>query len=232
MSGFAGDFRSPLVSGSSTLSCGNHLRPTPPNAEEVMKKMVHWMRHALVALAVASLMAGCADQAPLGPENQSGIATSSAAVASTKAGPVDLGPCPDLQVEAGHEFVMRVYARGFQIYHWTGTAWAFDGPLADLSSDPEGRSLVGTHFSGPTWKSLSGSEVKGSILKRCTPSPDDIQWLLLGQAGSKGPGVFNGISFIQRLNTQGGIAPSYNGEFVGQEKKVPYTTEYVFYRPE
>ena len=197
-----------------------------------MKTMVHWLGHALAAGAVATLMAGCADQEPLGPEGQTGIVTPSVAFAAAKVEPVDLGPCPDLQVEAGHEFVMRVYARGFQVYHWTGTAWAFDGPLADLSSDPEGRSLVGTHFSGPTWKSLSGSEVKGTILKRCTPSANDIQWLLLGQAGSKGPGVFNGISFIQRLNTAGGIAPTYAGDFVGQVEQVPYTTEYVFYRPE
>jgi hypothetical protein len=34
---------------------------------------------------------------------------------------------------------------------------------------------------------------------------------------------------IQRVNTVGGIAPSTLGTFVGQEARVPYTTEYFFY---
>jgi hypothetical protein len=34
------------------------------------------------------------------------------------------------------------------------------------------------------------------------------------------------------LNTAGGIEPTYDGDLVGQEKMVPYTTKYLFYRPE
>jgi hypothetical protein len=151
----------------------------------------HWLGRLLVVVVAATAVTGCADQAPLGPEGQAGLATPSAALAGANAevGTVDLGSCQHLQVEAGHELVMQVYAKGFQNYHWTGTTWAFDGPLAELSSDPEGRSKVGTHYSGPTWESLSGSEVKGTILQRCTPNPNDIQWLLLGAVSSKGPGV-------------------------------------------
>ena len=196
-----------------------------------MKTVRHWLGHTLVVAATAALVTGCADQTPMGLESPNGGATRSAAPAVVT-NAVDLGSCPDLKVDAGHEFVMRVYAVGFQNYHWTGTSWAFDGPSADLFADPRGKSKIGIHYPGPFWESLTGSKVKGAIVKRCTPDPDDIQWLLLGALSSEGPGVFNGVSFIQRVNTAGGIEPSYDGEFVGQQNSVPYTTEYLFYRPE
>jgi len=43
-------------------------------------------------------------------------------------------------------------------------------------------------------------------------------------------GIFNGVSRIQRINTSGGKAPTTPGAFVGEVARVPYTTEYVFYR--
>ena len=56
--------------------------------------------------------------------------------------------------------------------------------------------------------------------------------LLAGCASavSEGPGVFQRVSLIHRVNTVGGIAPSYSGNSVGEEARVPYTIEYVFYR--
>jgi hypothetical protein len=38
------------------------------------------------------------------------------------------------------------------------------------------------------------------------------------------------VTFIQRVNTIGGTAPAEAGAFVGDEARVPYTTEYYFYR--
>ena len=40
-----------------------------------------------------------------------------------------------------------------------------------------------------------------------------------------------GTTFIQRVNTTGGKAPSTDGAFVGQVARVPYTADYFFYRP-
>lgn len=60
-------------------------------------------------------------------------------------------------------------------------------------------------------------------------TPDAIPWLLLG-AVSQGPGVFHRVAFIQRVNTVGGNAPSDPGSFTGEEARIPYTTEYLFYR--
>jgi hypothetical protein len=88
---------------------------------------------------------------------------------------------------------------------------------------------VGTHFAGPTWESNSGSKVVGQRLAACTPDPNSIPWLLLAAASTRGPGVFDGVTFVQRVNTVGGKAPSAPGANVGDEVQVPYTAEYSFY---
>ena len=44
-------------------------------------------------------------------------------------------------------------------------------------------------------------------------------------------GEFARVSYIQRVNTVGGLAPVEAGSVVGEEVRVPYTAEYSFYRP-
>jgi hypothetical protein len=147
----------------------------------------------------------------------------------------DLGNCQDLQVEAGNTVTFHVYAEGVQIYRWDGTSWIFVAPEAVLFAEDGTHAVVGTHFAGPTgptWQSLSGSKVVGDAPNalRCTPDPTAIPWLRLEALSTQGPGVFNRVTFLQRLNTVGGIAPSEPGDFDGEIAKVPYTAEYVFYR--
>jgi hypothetical protein len=140
----------------------------------------------------------------------------------------DLGSCGDLQVEAGHKVAFVAYAEGAQIYRWNGTSWTFTAPDAVLY-DHDGN-VVGSHYAGPTWESNSGSKVVASVLERCTPDPDAIPWLLLGTVSNEGPGLFHRVTFIQRVYTEGGLAPAGAGDFVGEEARVPYTAWYVFYR--
>jgi hypothetical protein len=140
----------------------------------------------------------------------------------------DLGECQDLQVPAGHKVAFRAYAEGFQVYRWTGTGWAFVRPEAVLFDD-DGE-VVGVHYAGPTWESASGSAVVGTVLKRCTPDPDAIDWLKLGAVSSEGPGIFHRVTYIQRVNTAGGLAPDYPGAFPGEVVGVPYVADYYFYR--
>ena len=71
----------------------------------------------------------------------------------------------------------------------------------------------------------------GRRIASCTPDTNSIPWLLLVAASSQGPGVFDGVSYVQRVNTVGGKAPSMPGTTVGQEADVPYTAEYFFYKP-
>jgi hypothetical protein len=88
---------------------------------------------------------------------------------------------------------------------------------------------VADHFGGPTWQTLSGGKVVGTVIDRCIPDAASIPWLSLS-AVADGPGVFSKVNFIQRLRTVGGNAPTAPGSFVGEEANVPYTADYLFYR--
>jgi hypothetical protein len=59
---------------------------------------------------------------------------------------------------------------------------------------------------------------------------NSIPWLLLSAASNEGPGIFADTTFIHRVNTVGGKAPSTDGTFVGQVARVPYNADYFFYR--
>jgi hypothetical protein len=137
--------------------------------------------------------------------------------------------CEALKVEAGHKVSFQAYAEGVQIYRWNGTSWDFVGPEAVLYTE-NGEGVVGIHYGGPTWESNSGSKVVGAVLERATPDPDAIPWLKLAAASPQGPGPFEKVTFVQRVNTVGGKAPTDAGDFVGEEARVPYAANYYFYR--
>ena len=142
----------------------------------------------------------------------------------------ELGNCQKLQVPAGNTVTFHAYAVGVQIYRWNGAKWAFVAPEAVLFADAGHDSVVGIHFAGPTWESVSGSKAVGVVLERCTPDPTAIPWLLLGGVSIGRPGIFDQVTYVQRLNTVGGNAPANPGATSGEEARVPYTAEYVFYR--
>ena len=142
----------------------------------------------------------------------------------------DRGNRQNLQVPAGNKLASHVYGGGVQIYTWTGTTWSFVSPEALLYAAPDFEGLVGFHYAGPTWESLSGSEVVGTVIQSCTPNPDAIPWLLLEAVSHEGHGIFQRVTFIQRLYTVGGNAPTVPGDFPGQVARVPYTAQYYFYR--
>ena len=142
----------------------------------------------------------------------------------------DLGDCQKLQVPAGNTVTFNAYAVGVQIYRWNGAKWTFVAPEALLFADAGHVNVVGIHFAGPTWESVSGSKTVGVVLERCTPDPAAIPWLLLGGVSIGRPGVFDLVTYVQRVNTVGGNAPTDPGASAGEEARVPYTAEYVFYR--
>ena len=182
--------------------------------------------YSLVTLAATVLLAACSDNAPLGPRQHPSLAALPPALASVEP---DLGACDRLKPPSGSKLAFHVYATGVQIYRWSGSSWTLYGPDATLSSDAGGNSRVGTHYVGPTWETNSGSKVVGSVIDRCTVDPNAVPWLSLA-AVSNGPGVLSRVTFIQRVNTVGGKAPSTPGAVVGDEARIPYSAEYFFYR--
>jgi hypothetical protein len=138
--------------------------------------------------------------------------------------------CEQIAVPAGNRVALKVYALGVQIYRWNGTVWAFVGPEANLYADAKYRGKIGTHYAGPTWESNSGSLVIGETPVSCNPDPTAVAWLRLNARSGDGPGIFEGVTYIQRVNTMGGVRPTEPGTMVDQEVGIPYTTEYYFYR--
>ncbi len=121
------------------------------------------------------------------------------------------------------------FAIGVQIYTWDGVSWGRAVPEATLF-DAEGN-IVAIHFAGPTWQSNSGSKVVGAVVQpTVTVDTNSIPWVRLAAVSPEGPGIFAETTFIQRVNTVGGKAPSANGAFVGQVARVPYNADYFFYR--
>lgn len=189
------------------------------------------LRHSLAALAAAALLAACSDRTPAGLEAASGdpaLTVSAEAQAAAYSRAADITSCPEIAVPAGSKQTFHVFGKGVQIYRWNGVKWDFVAPDAKLYADAAGNGLVGTHFGGPTWKTLSGSQVVGTVSKRCTPDANSIQWLLL-DAKATGAGVFENTTLIQRTNTVGGNPPNRTGA-LNEEVSVPYTADYFFYR--
>jgi hypothetical protein len=142
-------------------------------------------------------------------------------------------PCTEVQVPEGNTLLLHTYAIGVQKYVWNGTEWGFTGPEANLYADANYRGKIGTHYGGPTWESNSGSYVIAARDNGCDLDPaNTIALLLLRKVETGGDGIFNMVTYIQRLNTTGGVKPTLPGLYVGQEKRIPYTAEYYFYRAE
>src|SRR5689334_22519975 len=150
----------------------------------------HWLTSSLVAGATAAVVAACADNAPLGPGSSASGPRVTATAASSSLDALlantgldnrvpDLTGCEQVTADPGSQLAFRVYSKGVQIYRWSGTAWVFVAPSAQLFADAGLRGLVGNHFGGPTWQTLSGSTVVGAVRQRCTKDPNSIQWLLL-----------------------------------------------------
>jgi len=132
----------------------------------------------------------------------------------------------------------HVYAVGFQIYTNDSTtfAWGLYAPEACLF-DADGN-LVGIHYAYgynaagapiPAWETESGSLVDGARIASAPGGAGNIAWLLLQAVHTEGPGVLQPTTYIQRVNTAGGVAPPIVSQ-PGQMVRVPYTTEYFFYR--
>ena len=138
-------------------------------------------------------------------------------------------PVPaSLQPPAGHEIAFRFEATGVQIYDCTGGTWVFRAPEATLFN--EGGKPRGSHYAGPTWESTGGRVT--AVREGGVPiDPTAIPWLLLRAVSWTGRGKMTDVTYIQRLNTTGGLAPS-SGCDAGAEARVDYTATYVFFSRE
>ena len=92
--------------------------------------------------------------------------------------------------------------------------------------------VIGSHYAGPTWESRrDGSKVTGVVLQRApAPNSNAIPWLSLRGVPANPSGAFAPTTFIQRVNTTGGLAPAAAPTAPGEEARVAYTADDVFHR--
>jgi hypothetical protein len=144
-------------------------------------------------------------------------------------------PSRDLAAPKGNRLAFFFDALGVQIYSCqasaSGHAWTFVAPEASLF-DARG-TLVVKHFGGPTWQSVAdGSKVVATKVAEFTDDPASIPELLLQASSHEGEGTMSDVTYIQRLETVGGIAPTSTCDAgnAGATARVPYSATYYFYR--
>lgn len=158
----------------------------------------------------------------------------------------------DLEVPATEEVFLLGHGVGTQNYicqpaaSLGRVAWTLFTPQATLFSD-DAEQLT-THFFSinpeepntvrVTWEdSRDTSTIWARLLKSATVTPDAVAWLKLEVVGRRvgptGGNTLFGTTFVQRLNTKGGLAPSTgcdNPQDIGGKAFMPYTADYFFYR--
>ncbi len=155
---------------------------------------------------------------------------------------------PALAVPAGATLAVQYHGSGVQIYTCTPSggaggaagsgadagaisySWVLKGPDAKLY-DASG-AQVGTHTIGPAWNSSDGSIVNGTKVEQVnSTAAGAIPWLLLRASSTSGTGVFSNVTYVQRLNTNGGAAPATgcSASTSEMDTSVSYTADYYFY---
>jgi hypothetical protein len=172
--------------------------------------------------------------------------------------PAGLAPVP-----AGNKLFLGTHSVGTQNYvcrpSGAGVAYVLFTPEATLFGEDGGQAI--THYFSPnpnpfdpntdpkvvadgairaTWQHRDTSTVWAKVHQpngAVTVDPKAIAWLLLdvvgAQNGPTGGDTLTKTTFIQRLNTTGGLAPSTGCSSltdVGNQAFVPYTADYFFYQ--
>jgi hypothetical protein len=142
-------------------------------------------------------------------------------------------PTDAIQVAEGNKPFLLGHGVGVQIYACNGVGWSFVAPRANLFAD--NGQLIVSHFGGPSWEAKDGSTVVGTLVNKVTVDPTAIPWLLLSASPATGskPGRLDHTTFIQRVNTTGGLAPAAsecNAATAGTRAEVPYTADYYFWK--
>ena len=166
------------------------------------------------------------------------VAVLSACAGSPKMLTVDNAALPEaVRVPAGQKVTMTTTGVGELTYECREKKdmagqfeWAFVGPVATLYSAD--RQTVGKYYAGPTWEASDGSKVTGKQVAVAPASPGNISLQLVkAEPAMNKVGAMAGVSFIQRLNTKGGVAPATACDAAGKGKRqvVAYQADYVFY---
>lgn len=142
-----------------------------------------------------------------------------------------------VQVPAGNVVVLEATGVGKITYECrakkdnAGFEWVFVGPDAKLTD--RGGKPIGRYYGPPaTWESSDGSIVTGAQVAVAPAAPGSIPLQLVKANPATGKGGMVGTTFIQRVATKGGVAPSTacDAAAIGKKEIVNYQADYIFYK--
>jgi hypothetical protein len=143
-----------------------------------------------------------------------------------------------VQVPAGHKVAMETVGIGQITYECRAKKdqameqeWAFVGPDARLT-DRQGR-VIGRYFGPPaTWAHQDGSKVTATQVAVAPSSAGNIPLQLVKAEPATGMGAMQGVTYIQRVATRGGVAPAMacNSSTLGQKQVVQYQADYIIWK--
>jgi hypothetical protein len=185
---------------------------------------VKWFAYALVAATIAAIGVFIYENANIKAQS---------------AQSVDSRVPEALRAPSAEKVSLRAVGVGKQVYkcqanqaHGGAFEWVLEKPQAELR-DENGRT-IGKHYEGPTWENVDGSKVVGVVRSHAdAPQAGSIPWLLLEAKSNAGSGAFAHVTYVQRIETRGGVAPSAgcDAAHAGAENSVDYQATYVFYVP-
>jgi hypothetical protein len=177
------------------------------------------LRTTTASVTAIALLAGCANMSTMPMYSQADL------------------PAP-VQVPAGNMVAMETVGVGEITYQCsakkdmaTQFEWVFVGPDATLN-DRSGKQ-VGKYYGPPaTWQSGDGSKLTGTQVAVAPNGAGNIPNQLVKANPASGNGAMTGVTYIQRVNTVGGVAPASvcAASNMGVKQIVKYQADYIFYK--
>ena len=178
------------------------------------------MIRTAIATAAVALIAACGSMTPVMPSY------SQAALPAS------------VQVPAGNKVALETVGVGEITYQCSAKKdmagqfeWVFVGPDAGLK-DRSGK-IVGKYYGPPaTWEANDGSKVTATQVAVSTNGAANLPLQLTKANPATGMGMMQGVTFIQRVATVGGVAPSAacSKANEGANQLVRYTADYIYYK--
>ncbi|MDB5743840.1 MAG: hypothetical protein JWR68_2155 [Polaromonas sp.] len=175
---------------------------------------------ASISVLAVALLAACGSMSPMTPSySQASLP-------------------PAVQVPTGNKVAMETMGSGDITYQCSAKKdmadqfeWVFVGPDAKLM-DRSGKQ-VGKYYGPPaTWESMDGSKLTATQVAVAPNGTGNIPSQLVKGNPAMGSGAMNGVTYIQRVNTRGGVAPAApcTSATAGAKQVVQYQADYIFYK--
>ena len=178
------------------------------------------MIRTAIATAAVALIAACGSITPVMPSY------SQAALPAT------------LRVPAGNKVALETVGVGEITYQCSAKKdmagqfeWMFVGPEARLL-DRSGKQ-IGKYYGPPaTWEAMDGSKLTAMQLAVAPNIAGSLPLQLVKGNPAVGQGAMQGVTYIQRVHTQGGAAPAApcTAANLSAKQIVRYQADYIFYK--